>query len=594
MVCKNIYNVVNHFLHLREGNRMALFLSEIKNVINKQIEIIDEKGCKKEELLEILQSNYPKKVFLKNNDEIKLAQKLEHSDQITFLSCKQVSAKLTLPEVIELFATYDHLIVQENKECIGYVNVLEFSKQLLNSYEKMRALLQTIVQTIDSSCTVIDSDQNVLIWTEGAEKIFSVKREKIIGKKITDFFHPERLELLKTLETGEAVSNSQHHAREDLVVMINSNPVYLHDQIIGAVVSERDITSQIRLHNELSNTSNKLFHLEQEVNKLMPTEDPFTVIKGNSSILKQTIEMTKKAAMTNANILIHGESGVGKELFAKAVHSIREGQDAPFVAINCGAIPSALFESEIFGYEKGAFSGADQRGKKGKVELAKDGTLFLDEIGEMPLDMQVKILRLLQEKKFYSVGGTKEKKVDFRVVAATNRDLNELVEEGKFREDLYYRLNVVSLEIPPLHKRPEDIIELTHYFLYEVSIKYNRPIHGISQIVMQALLQHHWPGNIRELKNVVERLVVFSEDGEIKPEHLPFRTHGLLPVSNTNIPYFSTNDDGSLSERLQEVEKEIILKELEKENGNKLACAKNLQITRATLYNRINKLGIEV
>jgi transcriptional regulator with PAS, ATPase and Fis domain len=378
-------------------------------------------------------------------------------------------------------------------------------------------------------------------------------------------------------------------------VLINSNPVYLNEKIIGAVVSETNITSQVRLHNELSNTTEKLFNLEKEVNKLLPSEDPFTPIKGNSSTLKQTINMAKKAAMTSTNILIQGESGVGKELFAKAVHNIREGQNAPFIAINCGAIPPALFESEIFGYEKGAFSGADQKGKKGKVELAKDGTLFLDEIGEMPLEMQVKILRLLQEKKFFSVGGTKEKEVDFRVIAATNRDLKEFVKEGKFREDLYYRLNVVSLEIPALRKRPEDIIELTHYFLYEMSIKYNRPIHGISQAVMQALLQHHWPGNIRELKNVVERLVVFSEDGEIKPEHLPFETDGITPVTNGNNAYFiDDNDNRSLSDRLQEIEKEVIVKELEKEGGNKLACAKKLQITRATLYNRINKLGLDL
>src|SRR5699024_11162450 len=309
-----------------------------------------------------------------------------------------------------------------------------------------------------------------------------------------------------------------------------------------------------------------------------------------------TINLCARAARNEANILMHGESGVGKELFAKAIHNLRESESAPYIAINCGAIPSALFESEIFGYEKGAFSGADQEGKKGKVELAKGVTLLLDEIGEMPLDMQVKMLRLLDEKKFFRVGGTQELEVDFRVVAATNRDLGELVKEGKFREDLYYRLNVVSLEIPPLRKRPEDIIELTHYFLYEISIKYNRPIHGISQEVMQALLSYDWPGNIRELKNVVERLVVFSEEGEIRKEVLPCEVDYMAQASNgkgVNASIFSEKETRSLAERLQELEREIILKELKKTNGEKLSCAKNLQITRATLYNRMKKLGIK-
>src|SRR5699024_2689524 len=248
--------------------------------------------------------------------------------------------------------------------------------------------------------------------------------------------------------------------------------------------------------------------------------------------------------------------------------------------------------SEMFGYEKGAFSGANQKGKKGKVELAKNGTLFLDEIGEMPMDMQVKLLRLLQERKFYRVGGTKEVNVDFRVIAATNKNLHKLVEEQKFREDLFYRLNVVSLEIPPLRKRPADIIELTHYFLHETSIKYNRPIHGISQAVMKALLQHDWLGNIRELENGVERLIVVSDDGEIKIDDIPFEDDETNRGRNSQ-PNVNQDDERSLNERLLELEKNILKQELEKTDGNKLQCAKNLQITRATLYNRLKKVGIE-
>ncbi|MGY0692202.1 sigma-54 interaction domain-containing protein [Virgibacillus sp. FSP13] len=566
----------------------------IEEFLDTQFVVLNSSEMAENEIDSVAKSNYPKPVFLIRDNAIFWIKLSNRMNQTTYFLCEEISADAKIDHIIEKLAMYEHLIVKNRKgKILGSLNSQRLCINLYKAYQHLQAYISTILATIDESCTVIDKNKNVIAWTEGAEQIFSVKQADIIGKQITDFFSPDRLEILNALKDGTSVHHSQHKARENQVVLINSNPVYFKEKIIGAVVSETDITSQIKLNKELYNASEKLFHLEREVNKLTATEDPFIQIRGNSPVLNKTINKIKKAAATDTNILIHGESGVGKELFAKAVHTIREGNQAPFVAINCGAIPSALFESEIFGYEKGAFSGADQKGKKGKVELAKGGTLFLDEIGEMPLDMQVKILRLLQEKKFYPVGGTKEIKVDFRVVAATNRELGELVKEGKFRQDLYYRLNVVSIEVPPLRERLEDIIELTHYFLHEISIKYNRPIHGISQSVMQALLQHQWPGNIRELKNVIERLVVFSEDGKIKLDDLPFDTDTSQTV-NSSLVALSAHDNRSLQERLQEFEKDIILKELKNVDGNKLLCAKNLQVTRATLYNRINKLGLKI
>ncbi|MEK4485791.1 sigma 54-interacting transcriptional regulator [Psychrobacillus sp. FSL H8-0484] len=550
-------------------------------------------------LTKIVKQSSPKKVFINIQNTVQHIYFSESTGDLVYKPCLVLPVTSHLEKIVSKL-TLDNYILLANDEntFVGYVNTEVISKNLLNQYEQIQAYLNTILETIDESCTVIDRDANVVFWTKGAEKIFSVKEQEIIGKPITDFFSTEQLEILNSLKTGSSVYHNQHHARNDLVVMINSNPVYCNDEIIGAVVSETDITSQILLNNELYLTSERLFTLEEEVRKTSPTANPFNNIKGSSQALKQTLTIVEKAAKTNASVLIYGESGVGKELFAKAIHNLREEAKAPFVAINCGAIPSGLFESEIFGYEKGAFTGADQRGKKGKVELARGGTLFLDEIGEMPLDMQVKILRLLQEKRFYAVGGTKEIEADFRVVAATNRDLKELVKDGKFREDLYYRLNVVNFKVPPLRDRIEDIIELTHYFLFEISVKYNRPIHGISQTVMQTLLQYSWPGNIRELKNVVERLVVFSENGNIRTEDLPIEMEGISnsskPVSSS-IPIQLTVDENlSLDNQLQQYEKTILLRELNKVNGNKLLCAKNLEITRATLYNRMNKLGIKL
>lgn len=572
-----------------EGGIMTFCLNKIKDYIKKDCIFIYE--SEKELKQTIKDQKINKKIFLiKKEDNVQLV-KLTKNKDLMFLPCKIIKENDDMKLLLGIITNNDLVIVKgSNDDFIGYFDAAQLCSALWNQYLQLNAFLETILNTIDDSCSVIDKDGHVIYWTKGAEKIFSVKKEDIIGKPITNFFPPENLEILNTLKNGKSVYHMQHQAREDLVVLINSNPVYLENQIIGAVVSETDITSQILLNNELYHKSEKLFRLEKAVSN----DNPFKHIRGSSPKLFETIEITKKAATTDANILIHGESGVGKELFAKAIHNLREEANAPFIAINCGAIPAALFESEIFGYEKGAFSGAHHKGKKGKVELARNGTLFLDEIGEMPLDMQVKILRLLQEKKFFPVGGTKEIEVDFRVVAATNRNLKQLVDEGKFREDLYYRLNVVSIEIPPLRERPEDIIELTHYFLFEISTRYNRPIHGISQEVMQALLQHNWPGNIRELKNVIERLVVFSENGEIKLEHLPFEIIKNIDQNNKITISTSLIDKSiSLNERLQQIEKEIILNELEKVNGNKLQCAKNLQITRATLYNRLRKLGIE-
>ncbi|MED1797949.1 sigma-54 interaction domain-containing protein [Brevibacillus porteri] len=492
----------------------------------------------------------------------------------------------TLADAIHLLATHNYLLIEKQPGVpIGYLHRGAVIQAIFSSYEILEAYFETMIKTMDASISVIDEKARVMVWTEGAERIFSLKAKETIGRPITEFFPLEMLETLKSLQSGQSLYRHQHQPREDLVVLINTNPIYLHDKIIGAVAAETDITSQVRLNQELLNANKKVNHLQQEMAKLSPTPDPFAQIKGTSLPIRHIKSMIQKLSATQATVLITGESGVGKELFAKAVHDVREGSNAPFIAINCGAISPTLFESELFGYEKGAFSGADQKGKKGMIELARGGTLFLDEVGEMPLDMQVKLLRVLQEKKYYSVGGTKQIEADFRVVAATNKNLEELVKEGKFRQDLFYRLNVVTLKIPPLRERIEDTIELAHFFLYEFSLRYNRPIHAISQNVMQNLLQYDWPGNIRELRNAIERLVVFATDGIIKEEDLPYSLQG----QTKQVPIELPPDLFSLQEEIEAHERRVILRAIELENGNKQAAAKRLGISRATLYNKLGK-----
>ncbi|KAB2334672.1 AAA domain-containing protein [Cytobacillus depressus] len=482
------------------------------------------------------------------------------------------------------------------EKTIGYFTSSQIIDFLHHTYNQLKAFYETVIRTMDASVTVIDADERVRTWTEGAEKIFSVKESDILGRPITDFFEHKDLEILQSLYKGKRITGQHHQPRSDLFVLINSNPVYLNDQIIGAVVSETDVTSQVVLNEKLFNMSTEVHRLEQEVAKYKHSVDPFNLIKGNSTALQRTIQLAKKVCSVKSTVLILGESGVGKEVFAKAIHDASEGVNAPFISINCGAIPPSLFESEFFGYERGAFSGADQKGKKGKIELAKGGTLFLDEIGELPLEMQVKLLRVLQERRFYRVGGEKEIDTDFRVIAATNRNLFDLMNEGQFREDLYYRLNVVSLHIPPLRERREDIIELTHYFLNDFSIIYQRPIHQFSQEVMQDMLRYDWPGNIRELRNAVERLVVFATDGSVKKEYLPFHSQSNEHVINKTLVQDGANELDQtilpLQDEMDLHERKVLEKALQITNGNKLECAKKLGITRATLYNRLKRLGI--
>lgn len=534
--------------------------------------------------------------FLNDNEKLYAVRRGRRKDDLHYFSTQIVRENCPLKTALDYLEEYEYLLVRdENKVFTGYLSRDILIQQLAYQLESTNAYLNTILETINESCTVIDENQSVIYWTKGAEDIFSFSKEEIIGKPITEFFNVNNLKILQTLEHGKSVYQHQHKAREDLVVMINSNPVKINDKIIGAVVSEMNVTKMHRLNEELLQTSEKLVNLEKQMQANGLGHDPFILIRGNSPEIKNVLSHVRKVAETQANILIYGESGVGKELFARAVHAIREQSDAPFVAINCGAIPNGLFESEIFGYEKGAFSGASQKGKKGKVELARGGTLFLDEIGEMPLDMQVKLLRLLQEKTYYPVGGTKEIEVEFNLVAATNRDLIELVKEKRFREDLYYRLNVVNLTVPPLRERGQDILELSNYFLYEKSIKYNRPIQGIPTEIADILLQYSWPGNVRELSNVIERLVIFSNEGVINKKDLPSEIFTLIPEKNSKPSASSEGLSTShLNEQLEQVERDILLEQLKLANGNKQVCAKNLGVTRSTLYNRLKKLNIDV
>jgi len=332
--------------------------------------------------------------------------------------------------------------------------------------------------------------------------------------------------------------------------------------------------------------------LQRDMRKLeekLRRQFSFENIVGASGPMQQVYELIHKVVQTDVTALVCGESGTGKELIAQAIHYHSTRKDNPFVKLNCVAIPEGLLESELFGHEKGSFTGAVQQ-KSGKFELANTGTIFLDEIGDMSLSTQAKILRVLQEKEFERVGGTETIGIDVRVIAATNKDLAKAVQEGRFREDLYFRLNVFGIAVPPLRDRKEDIPLLVDHFLRRANEEMNRTIGGASRDTMDLLMLHHWPGNVRELENCMRRAVVMTDDDIITPKCLPLHIQSIAERPKYVLP----DAVESLDDTLNDVEKQIIVGTLQDTGGVQSKAARLLGITERSLWHRVKKLSIDV
>jgi len=446
--------------------------------------------------------------------------------------------------------------------------------------------LYTLLETSSDAIAVINSSKEVEFWNAHAEQFYNISKKEIVGKNIEDFFRKQDLKLLEILATGEAVSNMHHQPRPGKHVLINSSPIWNnHAEVIGAISIEDDVTNTVKLNEKLSFTTTELQKIKHQVNQQHQAV-PFSNIRGESVAIQRVKDLSVKVARTDATVLIQGESGVGKELFSQGIHdgSLRNKQT--FVPINCGAIPDTLFESELFGYAKGAFTGADRGGKKGKIELADGGTLFLDEIGSLPLDMQVKLLRVLQEKEVFPIGGNKAKKVDVRIVAATNSDLGEMVKAGTFRADLYYRLNVVIIDIPPLRDRLDDIPILVDHFMQEFSQKHQKQIPHLLTSTLNMFKGYDWPGNIRELRNIVERIILFNDKSTLGPQDIS----DVFPENHEQVS--RKESVGLLHQDKAALEKERIIETLDKTYGNKSAAAKILGISRVSLYKKMKEYEI--
>lgn len=317
-----------------------------------------------------------------------------------------------------------------------------------------------------------------------------------------------------------------------------------------------------------------------------PPSHYLDAIIGESEVIKNLKRTVEKAAKSDSTILIQGESGVGKEMIALAVHNLSNRRNKPFIGINCAALPELLLESELFGYEEGAFTGARKGGKLGKFELAEGGTILLDEIGDLPLSMQAKLLRVLQEREFERVGGTSTIKLNVRVMAATNRDLRKLAQEGKFRIDLFYRLNVLPISVPPLRARTEDIPLLIGHFIEKLTKDKNISPKIVADETLELLLKYDWPGNVRELENIVERAIYLTEGNVIREDCLPPHIRELRG-------YSSGQSIKPIKEAVREIEKQLITEALKATKGNKVMTAKLLGITRVTLYQKLKEFNME-
>lgn len=447
--------------------------------------------------------------------------------------------------------------------------------------------LDAVLESSSDGIYITDGEANTLRVNKAYERITGYKVEDLLGRNMHDIEREGAVSQSATLLALKDEKSITIHQRlkSGKQILVTSNPIYnTKGEITMVVTNVRDETEIHQLRGKLKENRALEETIKKEIDelKMQLLETKFLVVEDKNMI--NTFKMAKRAAQTEVSILVLGESGVGKEEIIKFIHNNSKRMHEKFIKINCGAIPENLIESELFGYVKGAFTGADSNGKMGLFEVANGGTLFLDEIGELPLHMQVKLLRVLQEGEIVRIGDSKPIKVDFRLVAATNCDLEKKVEAGTFRKDLLYRLNVVPIEIPPLRKRKEDIIGLTHYFLKSINEKYGWE-KSFSAAVFRCFYGYDWPGNVRELKNCVERITVMSSEDLVNVHDLP---NEVRQKSNVYESMESDRYRGTLKEALDKVEHEMI-QNAYKEYGNVRSAAKALGIGAATFVRKRQK-----
>ena len=467
--------------------------------------------------------------------------------------------------------------------------------EFLQSNDNIEKHLRIILDNIDEGIHVIDENMCTIIYNNKMAELEDMNKEYLIGRKLLDVFPSltrNSSTLIRALRRKEKIKNKQqdylNNAGEKITTINTTIPIKLEDGTTWALEIAKDITEVKNLYHKINKLQEKLYNNKTE-NSADNKYYKFSDIVGEDKKLKEIVTYARQAAATNSSILIVGKTGTGKELFAQSIHSSSKRKEKPFIAQNCAALPENLLEGILFGTRKGGFTGAVNR--KGLFEQANGGTLLLDEINSMSLGLQAKLLRVLQEGKVRPVGGKNEVKIDVRIIGTINTPPVQAIKDGNLREDLYYRLAVVLLNLPLLTERERDIILLSEYFIDKFNKKFNKKVKGLDKRVQNIFCSYDWPGNIRQLEHVIEGAMnIINEDKYIKEDYIrPF----LMSIDNKNGVKLK-NSNSSLPERLNEIEKGIILKTLETTEGNISQAARKLGIKRQSLQYRLNKHEIDI
>ena len=453
--------------------------------------------------------------------------------------------------------------------------------------------LKAILSSVTNAVVAVDSDGAITHFNQAAERMVRISSEQAIGKHISTILQSEQTERLRVDSESR---NEWIEKVGSLTVLARKEPIVVDNRVAGAVLSLDDVTRIRELERIIREEVRDTGHMSKH---------KLSDIVGKSTATAEAIELATRFARVDSTVLIEGETGTGKELFAHGIHSASARKDGAFVAVNCAAIPETLLESELFGYAPGAFTGARQSGKPGLFEIAHMGTMFLDEIGEMSGPLQARLLRVLQERETMRVGGVKVIPIDVRVIAATNKDLFGLVQEGAFRDDLFYRLSVLNLRIPPLRERTEDIPVLAEYLMLSVAAKLQKPPRHFTSEALSALQGYHWPGNVRQLENTIEQLVAVGEERQpvermevdriLMRYDTPSRRAGMAPGGVAEPGGAATGGatlaDFASHSNLRKIETETILRTLKDTDGNKAEAARRLGMSKTTLWRRLKQIG---
>ncbi|MFJ8064738.1 sigma-54 interaction domain-containing protein [Psychrobacillus sp. NPDC096426] len=477
----------------------------------------------------------------------------------------------------------------KNNHVEGIIILLNHKDQLIdqNNYffeEDLKAIFDLSFDVI----YVSDQNGKTLRVSNAAKKLWGQEPEELVGRNVADLEQKGIVKpsiTLMVLEKKEKVAAFQTTSTGRRLMVVGTPIKDEKGNVIRVVNASRDITEESRLHSELEEANRLLSGYKEELKSLRKQRMSENEIIFCSREMEKSMYLAEKVAVVDSTVLILGESGVGKEVIASFIHQKSSRKDKPFIKINCGAIPESLLESELFGYESGAFTGANKGGKMGLFELASEGTLFLDEVAEMPYVLQVKLLRVLQEQEITRIGSSNPIKVNVRIIAATNRELEEEVQKGSFREDLFYRLNVVPIHIPALRERKEDIVPLLMHFMDYYNDKYSKN-NSFSLELIEALQQYDWPGNVRELQNIVERLIVISDEDEISDGYFPYRSKSSEYKKQVEV-----NEIIPLKECLEMAEKQLL--HLAKQRYyTTTEIAKALKVDQSTISRKLQKLKV--